>query len=280
MYYKRYKRLKEQSSTDGGHTWSDTGVYKKGDLIDTGDWETIESCESVDEPEQEYQPYSILYSSGSSTTTNRFYINTYSTGDSPQPNKVNELYKFNISKLTSFNNFCYGLYNLTSIKFVGEWDSNSLNDMTSMFNQCTNLEVIKGIEKINPENVTKMTSSFISCRKLKELDLSSWNTPRLESTNRMFYYCSELKKLNLSNFSTRNLTDVYYMFYGCNSLEELDISKFDISTSNSSYIGYMFDGCTSLNYIKCTQKFMDWCKTNKTKIRLDNFDTITWDIVD
>lgn len=247
MNYNRYKRLREQVSTNGGITWTDTGVYKKGDLIDTGGWDSKEDCEIG-----YYPPYSILYSTNEFESRYTFTFNNLQTLIYPQPNKVNELATFLVGdKLTSLSGFCQGITNLTSVEFVGEWDCTYIEDIVSMFRNCTNIKTIKGIEKLNTENATTMMSMFNSCDSLTELDLSSFNTEKV--------------------------TSVYFMFYNCPSLEKLDLSSFVMTKVNN--MSNMFGNCPSLNYIKCTQAFKDWCEKNKNSIYLTNFDTIQWDIV-
>ncbi len=38
----------------------------------------------------------------------------------------------------------------------------------------------------------------------------------------MFYECSSLKELNLSKFNTKKVDDMQYMFYGCKLLVEIN----------------------------------------------------------
>ena len=39
----------------------------------------------------------------------------------------------------------------------------------------------------------------------------------------IFRDCRKLKELNLSNFNTNNVTNMSYMFSGCSSLQELNL---------------------------------------------------------
>jgi surface protein len=45
-----------------------------------------------------------------------------------------------------------------------------------MFNECHNLLKIEGINKLNTSQVTNMTTMFQECNKIKELDLTSFDT--------------------------------------------------------------------------------------------------------
>lgn len=238
--------------------WVKQEVYKSGDVIETnskdcGYFEPIYDWEKVDGYICDYGDYSILYSTNElENTSSPFKINLNSTEIYTQPNKVNELVTFDVEvKISTLNSFCYEITNLTSIEFVGKWDNTNVTNLTSMFLGCKNLETIKGLENFNTEKVTHTTSMFFDCESLKELDLSFLRTDKVRY--------------------------VLSMFAGCINLERLDLTNFDIT--NVTSMDYMFSHCTSLNYIKCTQAFKDWCEVNKDEIRLDNFDTITWDIV-
>ena len=43
----------------------------------------------------------------------------------------------------------------------------------------------------------------------------------------MFVWCDKLKNINLSNFNTQNVTDMKSMFSECESLKNIDISNFN-----------------------------------------------------
>ena len=53
-----------------------------------------------------------------------------------------------------------------------------------------------------------MTDMFRECSKLGKLNLSSFNTDKVNNMKGMFYNCQELKELNLSSFNTEKVTDM------------------------------------------------------------------------
>ena len=59
---------------------------------------------------------------------------------------------------------------------------------------------------------------FNGCNSLITLDLSSFETPKLENLSYMFYCCYSLKDLDLSKLSTKNAKDMTYLFNECNSI--------------------------------------------------------------
>lgn len=94
----------------------------------------------------------------------------------------------------------------------------------------------------------------------------------------MFQNCENLTYVNCKDWNTSNVEYLNGMFYNCTSLTSLDVSNWDISKVSNGQ--YMFNYCTSLSQITCKQEFKDWCRTNKDTIGLDNFDSITWIIID
>lgn len=48
--------------------------------------------------------------------------------------------------------------------------------MQGWFKQCANLRKIEGIENLNTERVTDMSSMFEECAELKSIDLSHFDT--------------------------------------------------------------------------------------------------------
>ena len=56
------------------------------------------------------------------------------------------------------------------------------------------------------------------CSKLKELNLSNFNTDKVTNMSYIFSGCSSLKELNLNNFNTNNVIDMSNMFSECSSL--------------------------------------------------------------
>ena len=57
---------------------------------------------------------------------------------------------------------------------------------------------------------------FSWCSSLTSLNLSNFNTNKVNDMSEMFRNCSSLTYLNLSNFSTNNVKDMIAMFSGIN----------------------------------------------------------------
>lgn len=146
-----------------------------------------------------------------------------------------------LSTFSWFNNFkaC------TAIT-INRLDMRKVSNMSSMFSGC-GVEVLD-LSNMNVGNVHDMSSLFASCKNLKSVNFSGFDTSGATTFRSMFTDCSALTELDLSGFDTRNVTDMHSMFSFCGALEHVDISEFDtgrVTTMNS-----LFNTCASLQSMK------------------------------
>lgn len=162
---------------------------------------------------------------------------------------------------------------LTTIEHLDYLNTSEVDDMHSMFSNCTSLETLD-LSSFNTEkvtymdamfdgstnlrtinlpkgfigsNVTDLNGMFRGCASLTELDLSGSNAEKVKNMGGMFYGCVALSNLNLSGFKTGSVTDMPYLFSSCQSLESLDLSSFN--TSKVIDMDLMFYKCTNLESI-------------------------------
>ena len=76
-----------------------------------------------------------------------------------------------------------------------------------MFNGCTKLKEIKGINKFITANVTDMNSMFNGCKELEYLDLSNFNIYQVVNMDNIFDGCIKIKRLNIFNFTINSEND-------------------------------------------------------------------------
>ena len=104
------------------------------------------------------------------------------------------------------------------------------------FGKCSNLTTIEGIEYLNTENVTNMCYMFGSSA-LTSLDLTKFNTEKVEDMKYMFYRCSALTTIFASDkFVTSKVRFGYDMFTGCNNL--IGAIKYDGNKKDHTYANY------------------------------------------
>ena len=107
---------------------------------------------------------------------------------------------------------------------------------------------------------------FEGCQSLTELDLSTFNTANVTSTNCMFQSCSNLETLNIALFNIGKMEDMRYMFSGCSKLKTIYCnSNWNGSEAQS---GYMFSGCSALEGGQGTK--FNSSVIDKTYARTDN----------
>ena len=153
--------------------------------------------------------------------------------------------------------------NDTEIYIVGNGNCIKANAICDyMFSDFTSLTKIDGLFKLDMTNVVKIDGMFKNCKKLKQLNLSSFlnvtitpqkNTPNPETygiVNETFAGCEELTYINLSNMILNDVSTFKNVFYGCKNLKEVKLPIFNFSSDNFTlYIQSLFQNCSSLKKI-------------------------------
>ena len=91
-----------------------------------------------------------------------------------------------------------------------------------------------------------MSYMFSNCRKLKVIDLFSFDTTNVQSFHGMFSWCKNLEIINLFSFNIENISNMSYMFIYCENLRNIDLSSFNKVFENMPDMGYMFSNCHNL----------------------------------
>ena len=145
---------------------------------------------------------------------------------------------------TSLEHFFAGCSTLETISGLEYLNTEKVTDMSSMFDGCQKLSSLD-LSKFNTEKVTNMSGMFYGCQKLSSLDLSKFNTEKVTYMSSMFEDCQERSSLDLSNFNTKEVKQMKSMFLGCSALTSLDLSNFN--TANVMDMGNMFLNCSVLS---------------------------------
>ena len=149
-----------------------------------------------------------------------------------------------------FNNWEERPWNSLSTSIISVIFDESFANCTSItstawwFASMQYLDYIGGLEYLNTSNVTDMSSMFLECQKLEEIDVSHFNTSNVTSMFQMFTGCQNVKSLDVTHFNTENVKDMRWMFGRCSSLTNLDLSSFN--TANVTIMGEMFNGDENL----------------------------------
>lgn len=183
------------------------------------------------------------------------------------------------SKVTSTANMFYGCTNLTSITGMGNLDLSSCTDMGLMFYSCTSIETIDTTKwncKNNNNGVFQGCSSLKKVIGVENLVNSKWT-----NCNSLFRGCSSLTSIDTSYWDLSNVNNVESLFQQCNSLTSLDLSRFNFTGKSISY-NNMFDGCGNLSNLllpnliqgKSFYRMFSYCGS-LTDLRGTTFEDIT-----
>ncbi|MBR4159532.1 MAG: BspA family leucine-rich repeat surface protein [Spirochaetia bacterium] len=179
-----------------------------------------------------------------------------------------DLSNFNASSATDISEMFQGCTTLSSLR-LSNFNASSVTDMSDMFRDCTNLVrlYLDEFTVNDDENIeVDMQGLFRGCVKLRGndinvLDLSSFDTSRVNDMSYMFCGCKALTQIDLSSFVTTNVTDMSYMFSSVDSgtadsasnkmnLTSLDVSGFRTpKVTNMTHMFYMCsnNGLTTLD---------------------------------
>ena len=193
--------------------------------------------------------------------------------------KIEHLDYLNTSEVENMGSMFSNCTSLETLD-LSSFNTEKVTSMQTMFEGSTNLRTINLPKGFIGSNVTDLNAMFRGCASLTELDLSGSNAEKVKNMGSMFYGCVALSNLNLSGFKTGSVTDMRYLFSSCQSLESLDLSGFN--TENVTSMESMFSQCSSLRSLDLssfnTSKVIDmhlmfYKCTNLESIDLSSFDT-------
>ena len=144
------------------------------------------------------------------------------------------------------DNLKYSYYFNQSDNIIELIWNRKLTSTKNMFYKCSDI-IELDLSKFDSSKMNDMGGMFTYCSSITSINLSNFNTSLVKGMSSMFNGLSSLVSLNVSSFNTSNANNMCYMFLGCSSLTSLNLSNFD--TSKSQYLHSMFSGCKKLEYI-------------------------------
>lgn len=210
------------------------------------------------------------------------------------PTRISFQAKSNLLEVNYINssrlNTGYGMfYNCSSLTYVNMPYVSYVATMEGMFNGCTKLQRIEGIEKWNTARNANWGSTFGNCRSLTNLDprnfiltdahamgatfrgctaapienfdFRNWRTPNVQYLSGTFDVVTTVKELDFSGFDVSNVGTLQGFLKGCSSLERVDLSNWILTEKHYNWQGdsdkwnplslsNFFDSCSSLIDIK------------------------------
>ena len=117
---------------------------------------------------------------------------------------------------------------------------------TKAYDGMAALKKINGANILDTQLVVNAGGMFAQNRKLESVDVSNWNTGKIQNTSAaggyygMFMNCAKLKVLDVSKWDTKSMTEMIRMFSGCETVTKLDVSGW--KTDKVTHMNEMFSG--------------------------------------
>jgi surface protein len=176
-----------------------------------------------------------------------------------------DLRGLDVENVTNMSHMFCDCYGLTEIDYTG-WNTASIQTMDAMFNNCNSMTVID-VTEFDTETLEETCQMFEACYSLERIvGLETWVTPNLNNMQQMFQSSGKLKEVDLSAFNTSKVDDTQYMFNGCSSLTTIYVGD-GWDMSNLKWQGNMFSGCRSL--VGGAGTVFNSAKTNGEYARVD-----------
>ena len=187
---------------------------------------------------------------------------------------------FNTKNVINMRYMFTGCSNIENLD-LSSFNTKNVRDMEGMFGQYNNLPFFD-LSSFELSNLSEDFGKqyFEACEKLKEINLSSFNTKKVTNMSFMFGLCKNLVNLNLSTFNTENVTNISCMFFGCHNLTSLNLSSFDTrKVTNMLGLFYICLNLTKLNLSSfdtsqvTNMSHMFFCCDNLINLDLSSFNT-------
>ena len=117
--------------------------------------------------------------------------------------------KLHTENMTTMNSMFFGCKALNSIELTN-LDTDSVNNMSAMFSGCSSLKSID-LSSFGTEKVTNMENMFSNCPNLEFININNFDTTnRNTNITSMFLHCSSLKELDLGDLFEIPSNGLYY----------------------------------------------------------------------
>ena len=154
----------------------------------------------------------------------------------------------------------------------------TITELSTLFSTDTKLKTIANIGNLNISKAEGISYVFHDCPELTQLDLSNWDTGKIQYMIGTFSGCTNLTEVNCSTWNTNKVYNMQLAFYNCNSLETIPVRDWD--TRNIMYMDKAFSNCTSLTNLDVskwdTSKVVELTNTFNHCSSLKTLDVSKW----
>ena len=146
--------------------------------------------------------------------------------------KTVDMSGWNVTNLTTMSHMFADCYKLENVYFT-DWETTSLTSLNGTFNNCESMKSVD-MSMFDTSKVYYFSQTFEACYSLeKVIGLENWDTSLGDNFSEMFSGCGKLKELDLSSFDTRNanyLAEGDWVFLrflsGCTGLEKITFGPY------------------------------------------------------
>lgn len=160
-----------------------------------------------------------------------------------------DISKLKFGKLTRVDGLFSGCRSIVGELTLPVMDTEQCTSFMNVFYNC-GASKIKGLESLNPSNVTNMSQMFSCMYDLTELDISMWDTQKVTNMSQTFNSCKSL--LTLSAVHADGVTSISYIFSGTTNLINfnglINLGQAYSTTTSANYGNYKLNlsACTKL----------------------------------
>ena len=156
----------------------------------------------------------------------------------------------------------------------------TITELSTLFSTNKKLKNIANIGNLNISKAEGVSYVFHDCPELTQLDLSNWDTGKIQYMIATFNGCTKLTEVNCSTWNTNKVYNMQQTFLNCNSLETIPVRDWD--TRNVMYMDKTFANCTSLTNLDIskwdTSKVVELTNTFYHCSSLKTLDVSKWKI--
>ena len=136
----------------------------------------------------------------------------------------------------------------TTVVFDPSFAGYEVLAFSNTFADFKELTSVRGLENVNTSQLELMGGMFLGCKKLTEIDLSAFNTPKLVSLIQTFYGCTSLKRIFVGEgWTTAKVRRTEDTFKNCTSLVGGAHTAYDPDHVDADYA--RIDGSSTPGYL-------------------------------
>ena len=151
----------------------------------------------------------------------------------------------NFDKVSNINKFINTCNTLISIDFSACNINGENLQLTDMFYNCNNLQIIN-FSKATMQNIISISNFITNCPSINTINLENTKLVNLDSFENAFNNLNSLNSILFNGIITKDILSTANMFKNCSSIVDIDLSSI---VTNVTKCNSMFDSCSQIENI-------------------------------